>query len=292
MRLQDAQTMPGEFDQHRPMLFALAYRMLGSAQDAEDVVQEAWLRWERSESVENPRSWLAAVVSNLCIDQLKSARARRESYVGPWLPEPLLVDQSPLADEKKELAESVSMAFLVVLETLSPLERAAFILREVFDYNYAELAQILGRNEASCRQLLSRAKAHLKDRRPRYETDPQEQQQVLGEFLQAAMSGNLSKLEDLLTQDAVALSDGGSKRTAARVPIMGPTKIARFVAGIARQRTDSIQIRFGSVNHQPALITYKNGEPFSVQIFSIEGGRVARIHAVLNPDKLRGIPAL
>ncbi|MCB0221873.1 MAG: RNA polymerase sigma-70 factor [Chrysiogenetes bacterium] len=284
--------MPGEFDQHRPMLFALAYRMLGSASDAEDIVQEAWLRWERTNNVERPRSWLASVVSNLCIDQLKSARSRREQYVGPWLPEPLVIDQSPLADEKTELAESVSMAFLVLLESLSPLERAVFLLREVFDYDYAELAQILGRSEESCRQLLSRARSYLKDKRPRFETNEQEQQQIVGRFLQAAMSGDLKGLESLLAQNAVALSDGGGKRHAARVPVIGAAKIAKFVLGIARVNTEELEYRFGRVNHQPALLLYSKGEPYSVQMFSIENGKIARIHSVLNPDKLRAIPSL
>lgn len=284
--------MPGEFDQHRPMLFALAYRMLGSASDAEDIVQEAWLRWDRTEGVERPRSWLASVVSNLCIDQLKSARVRREQYVGPWLPEPLVIDQSPLADEKKELAESVSMAFLVLLESLSPLERAVFLLREVFDYDYAELAQILGRSEESCRQLLSRARSHLKDKRPRFETNEQEQLKIVSQFLQATTLGDLKGLESLLAEDAVALSDGGGKRHAARIPVVGAAKIAKFVLGIARVNTETLEYRFGRVNHQPALLIYNNGEPYSVQMFSIENGKITRIHSVLNPDKLRAIPSL
>lgn len=289
-----ATASPEEFDAHRAMLFALAYRMLGSAQDAEDIVQEAWLRFSRAPQVESPRAFLAQVVSNLCIDQLRSARVRREQYVGPWLPEPLIADEAPLADEKKELAESVSMAFLVLLEKLSPQERAVFLLREVFDYEFSELAHMLGRTEAACRQLLSRAKAHLKDKRPRFETDDAAQQKIVGEFLAAAMSGDLAKLESLLTADAVAVSDGGGKVHAARVPVVGAARVAKFIVGLARLSADlkDVQFRPGHANGLPALFIYVQGRIYNITTYEIEGGRIARLHSVLNPDKLRHIPEL
>src|SRR5690606_29198030 len=232
----DAERLKGDavridpFEEYRSLLFAIAYRMLGSAMEAEDIVQEAYLRYRDTppESIRSLKSFLTTIVHHLCLDHLKSAQVRRENYVGPWLPEPIITDdnaslRSPLHQITSR--ESISMAFLVLLESLSPLERAVFLLREVFDYEYAEIAQITGRSESACRQLFSRAKKHIRDNRPRFPASPEDHEKMVVRFMDACVAGDIDGLMSLLAEDVTAWTDGGGKVTgAARYPIQGRDK--------------------------------------------------------------------
>ncbi len=277
------------FNNYRTYLFAIAYRMLGSAMDAEDMVQETYLRWQNSDmqTVESPKSFLAAIITRLCIDYLRSARVQRETYVGEWLPEPVWMGTSPANEENVLFAESISMAFLVLLESLSPTERAAFLLHDVFAYDYGEVAEIVGKSEANCRQLVSRARRRLQDGRPRFEATAAEQQQITVQFVQACFDGDMAGLLNLLAEDVVEYSDGGGKVSAAINPIYGAEKVARFFVGIARKRPDGLTPRAGIVNNQPALIMYQDGRAILVTVLDVADGRIQRIYNILNPDKLQ-----
>ena len=222
------------FNSHRPLLFSIAYRMLGSVTDAEDILQEAYLRWERAsdEDVRSPQSYLTTIVTRLSIDQLRKEKSRRETYVGAWLPEPLMTSYTPNLTGNIELAESLSVAFLLLLETLAPVERAVFLLREVFSYEYPEIARIVGKSESNCRQIVRRAQAHLRDRRPRFPVSYEHQEQLIRSFVQACTDGNMDGLVNLLTTDITFISDGGGKAQAALNPIYGVEKATRFILAI------------------------------------------------------------
>ena len=268
------------FEAHRTLLFGIAYRMLGSAADAEDVLQEARLRWLGADQAEvtNPRGFLVTIVSRLCLDQLGSARVRREQYVGPWLPEPIATP--PDADP-----ESLSMAFLLLLERLSPAERAAFLLTEVFDYSHAEVAVALGKSEEACRQLASRARRHVREGKPR-SVDRAEHQRVLGAFVAACASGDLAGLERLLAGDAVVHSDGGGRVRAARNLVVGASRSARLLVGLARKGGAHLTIEPCEVNGLPALRMREAGRVDSVLSLDVRDGRIAAVFLVRNPDKL------
>ncbi len=283
-----------QFDQYRPLLFSIAYHMLGSAMDAEDIVQETFLRFQATNEseVQSEKAYLTTIATRLCIDHWRSAQVQREQYTGPWLPEPLLTAQDSTMLETTELAESLSMAFLVVLETLSPLERAVLILRDVFDYDYAEIAQIVGKSEANCRQIASRAKQHVTAKRPRFKTSREQQEQLTRQFVETCTNGDLEGLLALLTADVVAQSDSGGRVTSARRPIYGANKVARFMLGVVKRLPPNYVIRTAQINGQPALIGYADGRPYNVLLLDIAEGRVQGIYNVLNPDKLRGIPPL
>ena len=278
------------FTELRPLLFSIAYRMLGSVAEAEDVLQEAFIRWERVDGSEvtSPKAFLSSVVTRLCIDQLRAAQARREEYVGPWLPEPLLVDDID-PGERAELSDSLSTAFLVVLESLSPLERAAFLLRKVFRYPYPEIAEMLDRSEASCRQLVHRAREHVSAKRKRFDATRQQQDSVLERFLAACATGDLEELMALLTDDASLISDGGRKTTAARRPIFGREKVARFVRGVTRKRPEHVEIQIARINSAPGIVLTSDGDPWTVLTLDCAGDRIQAIHIVANPDKLRSL---
>jgi RNA polymerase sigma-70 factor, ECF subfamily len=282
------------FNDYRSLLFSIAYRMLGSVMEAEDIVQEAYLRWQRAapDDVESPKAYLSAVVTRLCIDQLRSAQSQRETYLGPWLPEPLMTEPEDNPANAVTLSESLSMAFLVLLEQLSPDERAAFLLREVFDYPYSDIAQILGKSEAACRQLITRARQHISEGRPRFEVTPEEQQRITMQFVQSLMTGDLESLMAVVAPNAVMLSDGGGKATAATRPVVGPEKIGKFFIGLWNKRPDTYTGRLGIVNGRPALLGYVDGKPFYVMVLEIGNGQIQAIHNVLNPDKLTHIPPL
>ncbi|HYP41898.1 MAG TPA: RNA polymerase sigma-70 factor [Chloroflexia bacterium] len=279
------------FNKHRALLFSIAYRMLGSAADAEDILQEAFLRWQRAneEEVRSPRSYLSAVVTRLCIDQLRSAKARREVYVGPWLPEPIMTQHMPDMTGTQELAESLSIAFLVVLESLSPVERAVFLLREVFGYDYAEIARIVGKSEANCRQITHRAQQRIHERRPRFHATHEQQERVTQEFMRACANGNLHGLMALLTNNAVLMSDGGGKAQAARNPIYGPNNIARFILGILAKSPPNVSIRLDEVNGQPGIVTSLAGETIAVLVLDVQDEQIRGVHIVANPDKLQAL---
>lgn len=279
------------FEALRPLLFAIAYRMLGTVAEAEDIVQDAFLRWRDVDesSVDDAKSYLSAIVTRLAIDLLRSARVRREQYVGPWLPEPLVASDDDAA-APTELAESLSMAFLVVLESLSPVERAAFVLREVFDYPYADVAAMLARSEAACRQLVHRARESIAARRPRFEAARERQEQLTQSFLSACASGDVRALMSLLTEDAELLSDGGGNVRAAQRPIRGRDKIARFLLAILDDAPADMEVEVRSVNGGPGVVSRSGGRPFAVMTLDSGDEGVRRVHLVVNPDKLRNIP--
>lgn len=281
--------MNQSFEELRAYLFSLAYRMLGSAADAEDIVQEAFLRWRRVEGVEHPKAYLSKVVTRLCIDHLQSARVRRETYVGPWLPEPLVTEMSPDAAEEVERAESLSMGFLVMLETLSPVERAVFLLREIFGYGYAEVAEAVGRSEDNCRQIAHRAKQHIEARRPRFTAEKVKQQELLTAFFEACASGELDRLTGVLTEDVTLWSDGGGQVRAARKPIYGRDKVARFVLGILAKGGAQLAIQVAEVNGQPGFVAFEGERPDTVAALDMTEGGISGIRLVVNPDKLAGI---
>jgi len=277
------------FEAHRDHLTGLAYRMTGSVAEAEDLVQEAWLRWERSDrsDVVNARAWLSRVVSRLCLDHLGSATSRRVAYVGPWLPEPLL-DDAPTAEDAAQLADDVSMALLVALERLSPLERAAFLLKDVFDVEYDEIATTLQRSEAACRKLASRARAHVREARPGRPASNTEQQRLLAAFATAVASGDVEGLKGVLTEDTVMMSDGGGQVVAAINPIRGADHVARFILGVNQKfplPADG-SVRVERVNGELGLVIRHGPHVVQTISFALRDGKVAAIYAQRNPQKL------
>jgi RNA polymerase sigma-70 factor (ECF subfamily) len=278
------------FEAERSRLTAIAYRMLGSAADAEDVVQEAYLRWRdrNDRAVSSVSSYLTTVVVRLCIDELRSARVRRESYVGPWLPEPLLIDEAE-PGAAAELADSLSLAFLVLLEALAPVERAAFLLHDVFDYGYGEIAGMLGREEPTCRQLVSRARRRVGERRHRFDADSQVGRELAARFLAACAGGDLSGLMSLVSEDVVLWTDGGGKVKAARRPIHGASKVARFLIAIAKEIPEGVVFREAVVNGEPGYLFVENDVVTTTVSFDIADGQIVGVTAVLNPEKLRGL---
>lgn len=298
--MNDARQRAADFERHRRYLLGLAYRMLGSHADAEDTVQEAWLRWNSADrsDVDHPRAFLSQTVTRLCLDRLKSARARREIYVGPWLPEPVLENEAllqPAPEDVSELAGDLSYAFMLALERLSPLERAAFLLHDVFDTSFAEVAHALGRSEAACRQLAVRARARVRESRSRYRVSSEAGEQLAAAFMHAARGGDLEALKSLLAEDAHLLSDGGGKVASVGIPILGRDRVARVIDGLARKHPppSDATVTAMRINGLPGyLIRAVNGVP--IQTVAIEpdtAGRVAAIYVVRNPDKLRHLAA-
>lgn len=278
-----------EMEQHRSALFGLAYRMLGSVMDAEDIVQEAFMRLDHiPEDVRSLRAYLVTMVTRMCVDQLRLAHVQREEYVGMWLPEPLL--PSPESDPAQlfELDESVSTAFLVLLENLSPLDRAVFLLHEVFNYTFAEIAPMVGRTPADCRQIGHRARQRLMADRPRFEVEPESVEPVVQQFLQACLGGDLNELMALLTPDVTVTNDSGGKVTAIRKQIVGQDHVARLFQGIFRRWWGHLSVRIAPVNGQPALMIFNRNQLYAVSTFDIREGKIHAIFQVLNPDKLKG----
>ena len=280
------------FEAHRRALTGLAYRMLGSRAEAEDVVQEAYLRWHAADHarIEEPRRYLGTVVTRLCLDRMKSAKARREIYVGQWLPEPV-VDEALDAQPAGDLAHDLSVALMLVLERLSPLERASFLLHDVFGLDFAEVGRALDRSEATCRQLAARARAHIEAGRPRFRATQEEGRRLASAFMAAAHAGDLQTLADLLSQDAVLYSDGGGKRAAALNPIYGPDKIVRFIEAVARKNTGlaASQVRQATVNGLAGFVVREADGLIDTMAFETRDGRVAAIYIVRNPEKLRHV---
>jgi RNA polymerase sigma-70 factor (ECF subfamily) len=277
--------MTDPFVTHRSLLFTVAYEMLGSAADAEDVVQETWLRWVDvdHDQVRDPRAYLVRVVTRQALNRLRTLARRREDYVGEWLPEPLLT--SPDVADDVVLAESVSMAMLTVLETLGPTERAVFVLREVFETPYDEIAEAVGKTPAAVRQITHRARAHVAKRRPRVQVSPAEQQAVVERFLTVVNSGDIQALLDILAPDVVLVADGGGEVAAVRLPIEGADRVANFLTGFTRIAPDA-DIRIVWLNGAPAVRIDLDGELNTAVSLVIEGGRISRIYAVRNPKKL------
>ncbi len=281
------------FETHRRALIGLAYRMLGSRAEAEDVVQDAYLRWHAAEraAVEEPRSYLGTIVTRLCLDRMKSARARREIYLGQWLPEPVVDESFEDDDAVEDLADDISVALMLLLERLSPLERASFLLHDVFGLDFAEVSHALGRAEAACRQLAARARTHIEAGRPRFCASREEGNRLAAAFHQAAASGDVQALRQMLAEDAVLYSDGGGKRAATLKPIYGADKILRFFAGIARKDTPlpTAQVRSATVNGLPGLILREQDGSIDTLAFEHRDGRIATIYVVRNPDKLHHV---
>ena len=282
------------FTETRPLLFSIAYRMLGSVADAEDIVQDAYLRWQRTPDLEvrEPRAYLTTVVTRLAINELKSARVQRETYVGPWLPEPLVTEHAPDSSASVELAESLSMAFLVMLERLSPIERAVLLLHDVFDFDYAEIARIVDKSEANCRQLLSRAKKHVVADEARFDADREQAARLTQRFTDAASAGDMEGMLAVLAEDITLWADGGGKVPGAALrPIHGADAVARFVIGRTTQfATAERTTRPAQINGQPGFVVYASGRPLTALIFHVRDGRIRAIYAVGNPDKLRNVP--
>jgi len=277
---------PETFNEYRPLLMSIAYRMLGTRADAEDAVQETFLRYQATqEEPSSPKALLATIITRLCIDELRSSRVQRERYVGPWLPEPVVTEGT-----KVEMAESLTMAFLVLLESLTAVERAAFLLHEVFDYDYTEIAGMIGKTEASCRQMVHRAKERITTRRRRFEPSPEETERITSQFLKTAQNGDVAGLMALFADDAVMISDGGGKVRAALNPVRGPSAIARFVMGVLK-KIESLSPTYSltEINGQPAFVTSISGENISAAILDIQDGLVQKLFIVANPDKLRTI---
>jgi RNA polymerase sigma-70 factor (ECF subfamily) len=288
--MTSTETRSDVFSSTRPLLFSIAYRMLGSVTDAEDLVQDAFVRWLEAPEAEvrAPRAYLATIVTRLAINQLQSARSKRETYVGPWLPEPLVTEHAPDPSEPIELAESLSMAFLMMLERLSPTERAVLLLHDVFDFEYAEIATILEKSEANCRQVLTRAKKHLGGSRARFDVDPAQADRLLNRFVEATRAGDIDGLLGMLAEDITLWADGGGKVPGAALqPIHGAESVARFVAHRARGGKErGGVVRLTLINGQPGFIVDVNGKPQAALILGIRDGRIQDIYAIANPDKL------
>lgn len=285
------------FEEHRPVLMGVAYRMLGRVADAEDVVQDAWLRWSGADhgQVREPRGYLVRVTTRLAIDRLRQIRTRGEAYVGPWLPEPYVTDFGdtvPDAAERAVLADSVSLAVLVVMESLSPLERAVFVLREAFGYPYADIAAVLDRGEAAVRQLAGRARRHVEERRPRYEVDPAERRDLTERFLAAAAEGDLDGLMSLLAPDVRLVGDSGGKAKAPVRILETADKVGRFVIGAARKDAPGLSFRFVEVNGGFAVLALAADKPDSVLQLDVADGVVRAVYIMRNPDRLGSLAAL
>jgi RNA polymerase sigma-70 factor (ECF subfamily) len=279
------------FEPHRRRLLGLAYRMLGSMADAEDAVQEAYLRWHGADrdKVSDPRAFLMTTTTRICLDMLTSARARREEYVGPWLPEPVVDTASLAPDSRTELAEDLSVALLLTLDRLSPLERAAFLLHDVFDFSFGEVAAALDRSDAACRQLAARARSHVRAVRPRGAVPPSpKHDQLLSAFVTAAQSGDLDGLMRLLASDVHVVTDGGGKAAAALNVLDGADRVARFFAGVTRKGwRDDFSLRFATINGLPGIIVDSSEGPVQTAAFEVEGDVIRAMYIVRNPEKLR-----
>src|SRR5262249_27087219 len=281
------------FEQHRALLFSVAYRMLGTVADAEDTVQDAFIRWQRASEadIRSPKAFLVTVVSRLCINHLQSARVQREEYVGEWLPEPLVTAPGSDASAILQADESVSMGLLLLLERLTPAERAVFLLHEVFDYTHAEIAAVLSATETNCRQLLRRAQQHVKVARPRFPAPAGEHTELLERFSHAAASGDMNRLVSLLSSDVVLHTDGGGKAAALPLPIYGPDKVARSaVVGLKRLESLRVLQRLVDVNGRPGIVSYHNGRPFSVFTIGSRDGPIEAIFIVTNPAQMSHLP--
>lgn len=283
------------FHQHRALLFSIAYRMLGSGADAEDILQETFLKWQQATDVEirDPRAFLVTVITRLSINQLRSARVRREQYFGQWLPEPLMTGGASQPPTISEINESLSMAFLMLLERLTPMERAVFLLREVFEYEYGEISRMLNLSEPNCRQILRRAKQHVAEDRQRFDATSQQREKLLQQFLAATSNGDMGGLLALLSEDVALYTDGGGKATAVPNPIYGADRVARFFLHATQKLMPrDVVRRFAEINGQPGIVVYHEGRIFGVLTMAVAKGKIRNIYIVRNPDKLQRLSPL
>ena len=274
------------FDRSRPRLFGIAYRMLGTRDDAEDILQEAYIRWHKTDprEIENPEAWLVTVVTRLSIDRLRKASSTRETYIGPWLPEPIITSKSPQDDA--ELASSLSIAFLALLERLSPTERAVFLLHDVFDCEYAEIARITQKSESAVRQMIHRARERVRSGKARFEARPADHREIVRKFAAAAYSGDEKTLLDLFSPDIAVVSDGGGKVTAARKVVQGIAKVMRLFTVAFPAIREHVTTEVIEINGEPGVVEYYDGQPFAVTTCAGENGKVVGLYRVMNPDKL------
>ena len=291
MQIETPRT-PDAFGALRPRLFAIAYRMLGSRADAEDVLQDAWLRWHGADrqALQSSEAWLVTVVTRLAIDRLRAAKAEREAYVGWWLPEPLVEVDEATPESAVEMAGELSLALLWVLERLAPEERAAFLLRQVFDTDYPEIAALLGKSEAACRQMVHRASQRVQQERPRFGVPQDVHRKVLEKFVQAARSGERQAIRSLLAEDVQLVSDGGGKVPAFLRILHGADRVTNLYWALFRRRGRHLVYRLARINGEPGLLRYVEGKLESAQAFVVDDGRISAIYSVRNPDKLSGIP--
>lgn len=283
------------FDRHRPRLQGIAYRMLGSVAEAEEVVQDAWLRWHEADkdSFDSTEAWLVTVVTRLSIDRLRAAKVQREHYVGTWMPEPMVTDSPATPEQLLERADDVSVAFLMVLERLAPEARAAFLLREVFDTDYTELARMLGKSEAACRQIVHRAKTQIQEARPRYSVPRDTHMRLLRGFAEASAQGNFAGIQALLSENAELIGDGGGKVQVFGKALVGDRRIAQLYFAAHRRYVDGgMRIELVDLNGEPGLLRFFDGQLESAQTFEIEDERIVRIRVQRNPDKLARIAQL
>jgi RNA polymerase sigma-70 factor (ECF subfamily) len=275
-----------QFEAAHDDLFSIAYRMLGTIADAEDVLQDAFIRWEQTDrrAIRSPGAFLKTIVARLCIDRLRELASSREQYVGPWLPEP--VDTSFEHNHDPQYAETISIAFLKLLESLSPVQRAVFLLHDVFDYDFNEVAEMVDEAPATCRQHAKRARDYLAEHRPRFEVVNQQHEELTLGFLQACQSGDLAGLQNLLARDVALYSDGGGKVTAARKPLFGSDLVAKFLINVTSSGSADVVPRFGTLNSQPAMMLQQDGQVISAFVFAIVDGAIQNIFVVRNPDKL------
>ena len=279
------------FDSHRRRLQGIAYRMLGSVAEAEEVVQDAWLRWHEADkdSFDSAEAWLVTVVTRLSIDRLRAAKVQRERYIGPWMPEPTLTGSPDTPEQMLERADNISVAFLAVLERLAPEARAAFLLREVFDADYDDVARTLGKSEAACRQLVHRAKAQVQEARPRFQVSRETHQRLLRAFADAAARGSLQDLKALMAEDVELIGDGGGKVQTFSKILRGSQRLAQLYFALWRRMGAGVRMELAEINGEPGLLRFLDGELESAQTFEIEGERIVRIRAQRNPDKLARI---
>jgi RNA polymerase sigma-70 factor (ECF subfamily) len=283
------------FQSYRPLLFSIAYRMLGSASEAEDVLQDAYLRWAGvKEPIQSLKAYLSTIVTRLCLDRLKAARTTREQYLGPWLPEPVLTVDDGEITRNAERHESITLAFLVLLETLTPQERAVFLLREVFEYEYGEIATMLGLSAANCRQLFHRAKAHVAEHRRRFQPAPEQQRALVDRFIAATQRGDVQALTSMLAHDVTFTPDGGGKVPSARRPVHGREQVAKLLIGLTSKASvalhmasEQLYTSIAEVNGEPAILFWAGERLDTVFVYAIAGAEISDIRAIRNPDKLR-----
>jgi RNA polymerase sigma-70 factor (ECF subfamily) len=288
MYLADMDKSTQVFEQLRSRLLRLAYGMLGSRADAEDIVQEAFIKWSNvdHDAVKSDWAFLSTIVSRLCLDEIRSARKRREQYVGPWLPEPLVRMNDYTPEYVTERTEELTMALMVILESLTPVQRAVYVLHDLFSFDYHEISELIGKEEANCRKIAQRARSYVDSQRMLEIPDESEQLELLNTFIRAIEQGEIGQLKDLLTREAILYSDGGGKVTAARKPIYGNDKISRFLVGIVQKVSGQGKIQITSVNGKPGLLVWLDGKLNSIWSFNIDKDRIRNVYIVLNPDKL------
>lgn len=277
------------FNTHRPRLFGIAYRMLGTRDDAEDVLQEAYIRWHgaNTEEIKIPEAWLVTAVTRISIDRLRKASAQRESYIGPWLPEPIGTSNDPSPQDNAELSSGLSLAFMVLLERLSPTERAVFLLHDIFDLGYTEISRIIEKTEPAIRQMVHRARERVRTDKPRYRPDPKHHRSLVERFSVAAYTANENDLLELFSPDIAVTSDGGGKITAARKVISGLGKVVRLFVLAVGSYADHISRELRDINGEPGIVEYYDGQVFAVNTFASENGRITAIYRVMNPEKLK-----